>query len=286
MFQNTYFTFNNISSELMDVIACYINTKERQRQYALNRSLISEKNINNPLPYDFGYDTEVLKGELTIAPIDCSAKKSKKKLDTKKLTQIAEWLYQDSYKPLISNDNPDIVYYVKFTDEHQVYLFNDEGYITLSFICNAPWAWTKLYAHEFDLRNHDFTAAPFEFEIENAGNYDNYNGLEAEIELYKSGSNILPDDISIRNTRNTLPQNSFRLTNSVNSRNVARYRFLDGENIYIHMGKRLVESDNAYVSSRLYNCNKQWIRLEKGKNTIEIYGRCRIKIYCQYPVLI
>ncbi len=456
MFQNTYFTFDGVSSEMMEVIACSIETGLTERQYGINRSVIAEKNINNPLPYDFGYEMERLQGKLTIMRYSCDGKNNHS-LDAKKLSELSRWLYQKEYKPLISNDNPDIVYYVKFTDQHQLSLVrNQQGYIELSFECNAPWAWTKPYQKEFDLRIKSYytsiecdkipvsktligsqfylkndkytdigsiefggiiwlfvdknetekhiTLAPgrvyqletlssapyddntsygrivvlneadtFEFDLEEIANCEWYNGLEFEVEfdseereyytasecskipesyalansrfylkndtesdigsiefngirwlfvrkendgvpvtiapgmicrleaqpqadLTKLGRLIIleeigyyfrPNPVSIRNTRNTAEQDAFQI-NSVKLNNsvIKKYALTNNEIIHIHMGKQEVRSSNENISSRIQNCNRKWMRLEHGNNTIKVTGECLLRVRCQYPAVI
>ena len=150
-FQETYFTYDGISSKEFGVIIARTDNSMFSREFGLNRDIISEQTNHNPIPFNFGYTTEPLSGKITIAGRD-------NKLDTKRLSQIAKWLYKDDYKPLISNDNPDVVYYVKFTDQADLSLGNaDEGYIALSFIANAPWGWTKPYIKTVDLRKNEGT---------------------------------------------------------------------------------------------------------------------------------
>lgn len=144
------------------------------RDFGVNRDIISEQANHNPIPFNFGYTSEPLSGKITIAGRN-------NKLDTKRLSQIAKWLYKDDYKPLISNDNPDIVYYIKFTDQADLSLGNaDEGYISLSFVANAPWGWSKPYTKTVDLRKNEGIAT---VDVYNTGNYYDYNGLEIETEL-------------------------------------------------------------------------------------------------------
>lgn len=183
-FQETYFTYDGISSKEFGVIIARTDNSMFSREFGLNRDIISEQTNHNPIPFNFGYTTEPLSGKITIAGRD-------NKLDTKRLSQIAKWLYKDDYKPLISNDNPDVVYYVKFTDQADLSLGNaDEGYIALSFIANAPWGWTKPYIKTVDLRKNEGTTT---VDIYNTGNYYDYNGLEIELELYNRG---IPNEYS------------------------------------------------------------------------------------------
>ncbi len=290
MFRDTYFTFDGVSSEMMEVIACRIDTGMAERQYGLNRSIITEKNINNPLTYDFGYETERLKGELTIMRYSCNDSNNHS-LDAKKLSHLSRWLYQDDFKPLISNENPDIVYYVKFTDQHQIAAGADSnGYITLSFECNAPWAWTKPYQKEFDLRvrKNDTPLSCFEFDLKGMGNCEIYNGLEMEFELSTTqygGKTVSP--VSVCNTRSTRYEDRFEINNVyLNNEIIKKYELKNEENIYVHMGKHEVRSDNDGIPSRILNCNKKWIRLEHGVNRIRVEGACFLRIRCQYPALI
>lgn len=216
MFQSTYFTFNDVSSELMGVAHCFVDNSIFSRPFGINRKIVADEIPNNPIPFDFGYETEVLSGTLCLFSCD-------EPFTTRRLIEIARWLYRDDYCELISNDNPDVIYYVKFTDQHELFLgAGDEGYINLSFVCNAPWGWSRPYEKIFDLRRN---IKPFRFNIDNYNNYGSYNGLEIEVKTTENSNPYIPDVI-ISNDDYILHENEYNnkpLVTYTDSNGTTRY---------------------------------------------------------------
>lgn len=243
------------------------------RSFGSKRTLITEQNPHNPLSFDYGYNSDPIKGEILIAGKETA-------LNAHKLSDIAAWLYQDDYKPFISNDNPDILYYIKFVDEHELFLgSNDQGYITLSFISNAPWAWGREFEYTVDLRKTGET----EIIIDNISNEKNYNGLFVSIEYYRYNN----EPYTICNLRNTKIDNAFILDDLyIENKKIDKYSILDGETIQIHMGYQDVVSDNPLLPSRMINCNRKWVNLLYGENTLRLTGHGIFTIKCQFPLIV
>lgn len=298
MFQEAFFTFDGRSSDEFGVILARTDSGMPNRPFGMNREVISEQTTDSPFLFDFGFNKETLQGEMTIAGRDT-------RLDSTRLSRIAKWLYQDDYKPLISNDYPDVILYVKFVNEHDIYFgMNDEGYITLSFIANSPWAWTRPYDQTFDLRrpNSSNTDNELEVVIDNGGNETSYNGMtvymtlpESKVEKKVKGEaarTITPrfsEKYSICNLRNSSETDAFVISDYyVGDKKVNGYELRRGETIYIDMGKGVVESDgvNDPRPNRIANCNKKWITLMQGENRLRLKGNAKFTIHCQFPVLI
>lgn len=255
------------------------------RTFAARRDVITESVQHNPLPFDFGFSKETLQGSILIAGKETT-------LDARKLSKIATWLYKDEYKPLISNENPDIIFYVKFVSEQELYLgAHDQGYISLSFIANAPWGWSRSYERTVDLRKTGET----EIVVSNVGNDIDYNGLTVDIEL--PSDITLPDgtvtkfevspQYTICNTRTTKPDDAFAITDYyIADKKIEKYALTKGETFHINMENKTVESDNLQSPHRLVNCNKKWVKLLQGENTLKLTGNGIFTVRCQYPVLI
>lgn len=285
MFQESYFTFDGISSDEFGVILARTDNDMFSRTFAKRRDVIVEKVQHNPLPFDFGFNEETLEGNILIAGRET-------KLDAHKLSKIAAWLYKEDYKPLISNENPDIVFYVKFINEQELYLgAQDQGYITLSFVANAPWGWSRQYEHTVDLRKTGET----EIVVNNIGNASDYNGLTIDIEL--PSDITLPDgevvefelspSYTICNTRTTKPKDAFTITDYyISNKKIEKYSLVKGETLHIDMENKTVESDNSLAPHRLVNCNKKWIKLMYGENRLRLTGYGIFTIRCQYPIVI
>lgn len=285
MFQETYFTFDGISSDEFGVIAARTDNNMFSRTFATKREVNTEKVQHNPLPFDFGFNKETLQGNIMIAGKET-------KLDAHKLSKIASWLYKDEYKPLISNENPDIVFYVKFINEQELYLGSqDQGYITLSFVANAPWGWSRPYEHTVDLRKTGET----EIVVNNIGNESDYNGLTVDIELpsditLPNGNTVefeLSSLYTICNTRTTKSDDAFTITDYyIGDKKISKYSLIKGETLHIDMEQKKIESDNPNASVRLVNCNKKWVKLLQGENTLKLTGNGIFTVRCQYPIVI
>lgn len=285
MFQESYFTFDGISSESLGVIAARTDNNMFSRTFAKRRDIITEKVQHNPLPFDFGFDTDTLQGSITIAGRETA-------LDAHKLAKIASWLYQDEYKPLISDDNPDIIFYVKFMDEQELYLgAHDQGYITLSFTANAPWGWSRPYEYTVDLRKK----SEAEITVNNVGNANDYNGLSVDIAMPTGDENgkgatqiAISDEYTIRNIRNTKADDAFILNKNytIDTNVIEKYNLKYGETIHIDMQNKRVESDDTYAPVKLKNCNKKWVKLVEGRNQLSLKGNGIFTVRCQYPIVI
>lgn len=67
MFQESYFTFDGISSDEFGVILARTDNDMLSRTFAKRRDVIVEKVQHNPLPFDFGFNEETLEGNILIA---------------------------------------------------------------------------------------------------------------------------------------------------------------------------------------------------------------------------
>lgn len=278
MFQETYFTFDDISSETFGLICARTENGMFSRSFGVNRDIITERVQHNPLNFDFGYTKESFQGEILIAGRNTV-------LSPKLLSEIAGWLYKDDYKPLVSNEYPDIIYYVKFNDEGELYLgSNDNGYITLSFTANAPWGWSRPYERTFNLN----ITGEADVVIDNMSDINDYNGLTVCIECPPNNKNIdISGGYSICNTRNTNESDAFVIGDyCVGKKAIDRYSLQKGETIYIDMGRKMVESDNDIVPNRVINCNKKWVHLSQGQNILKLKGHGIFTIKFQCPVII
>ena len=61
--------------------------------------------------------------------------------------QVARWLYQPYYKPLIFDSNPSKVYYA-ILEQANIAHNGKEGVITVNVRCDAPYGYTPMYTEE------------------------------------------------------------------------------------------------------------------------------------------
>lgn len=64
-----------------------------------------------------------------------------------RLREVARWLMQDYYKPFYFLNNPNRVFYAMVDgDSNLLHNGLKQGYITLNFRCDSPYAYTQQYA--------------------------------------------------------------------------------------------------------------------------------------------
>lgn len=270
--KETYFKFNGRNSQEFGLKICH-DEGIFERQFGPNRKLNTETIPGSPLPYAFGFEHELLSGEIQML--------SEHPWTLYREREICNWLFQDNFGEFISLDNPDIVYYVIFIEDGQMSLgTNRTGYFTVNFTCDAPWGWSKPLVQQYELKD----SSPFRFTVDNIGNVPGYNALEIELKL-PDASELCTGDYRIRNTRNTAPDDketirAFQLKSTDNR------SLLEGETICVHMGRDRVLSDNPDRQSRFANCNRKFVRLEQGPNILEVSGGpVKLTVRCQYPIL-
>lgn len=302
LFEGYSFTFNGRSSNEYGLFLCRASSSPFSRPFGLNRKVNKIDSGCSPLPYLMNTESSVLENSITLG--------SRHTLSTAELREIADWLYLEDYAPFTAGDNPDIVYQLLFTDEGELFQFVNGGYITISFMCNAPWAWTKPLMKTYDLR---YNTGTYLFTIENLSNDKIYNPLEVELYIPKFGTNgstyderlsdypamrangeLIDDspviamdtyEITIHNLRNTRPDNALKISSCPDS-TPFNAPLIMGETLHIKMQDGQIESDQTSIVSRLENCNLNWVKLERGINTIAVTGRCILTVKCQSPVII
>ncbi|WP_164509086.1 phage tail domain-containing protein [Clostridium rectalis] len=209
--------------------------------------------------YSYGFNTDPLKFKITLAKIT----DDDLLWDYKTRKDVVKWLFQDDYKPFISLDNPEVIYYCKLIgDARRFDTGAMQGYITLTMECNSPYAYspTYIYTWDFSISNSNI------LEIENLSNVKKYYYPEIEIEMVGDTS------IEIENLSNA--GEIFKIDNLIKN-----------EIIYVDNNMQRIKSNlpNTY---RLDNFNKNWIRLVRGYNLLEIRGDVRVSIRCCYPIAI
>lgn len=254
MFINDAFTYNGISSSTYNMYLIRNDNNYIQIPFGVKRTVITEKAINNPKPYFFGVNEEVLKFRVKIGF------EGEWTDDIRK--DVANWLFQDEYKPFISPDNTDIIYYCMPVGDASLYLtYLSQGYVELEFECNSPYAYSPVQEQIFDL---SAIAVPTQITLSNNSNIAKYYYPEIEIVKIETG------DVSLKNISNNNIE--FKFTGLQNNETV----YVDNDR------KRIITS---LIGVYRYSAfNKNWLMLVSGENTIEVTGKCRITVRSQFPI--
>lgn len=251
MYLKTGFSYNGVHSSEFDLLAVRTDNGMIEFPFGVSRDIIEEK-INKRNPYFFGIEEQ---------PLEFTIELSKEGgIDYNLRTKIVKWLFTDTYKPLVFDDNDFIIYYaIAIGEPTRMDNGIEEGYITINFRCNAPYGYSQ------PVTITELVEGTKIIIINNLSNVlDEYY---PEVEFTLKGNN---KNLTIRNL-------------SDNGREFVFNNLNEGETVYVDNAKKRIVSNlpNIY---RYDNFNKHWLKLMYGKNLLEITGDCEIKFRLQYPI--
>lgn len=251
MIQRLDFVYNNISSVDMGVIQVNLDS-DLFRETFIAPKRINEISIRGrEKPYFLGVERETISFPLTLV--------FKDGFNEDKIRAVANWLDQDFYKPFYFLDNPNKILYAMVT-ENSEFIHNgiSDGYITLNFKCNSPYAYSPLINQLYDFTNN--TSNGTSIKIINNGD------LECKpiivIESLTNNNNIT----IVNNTNNII----FSFTN-----------LNQGEIVVVDNEAETIESSLSYVW-RYDNFNGNFLKLALGINTLTVYGVCKLTFKYQF----
>ena len=226
-----------------------VNTSEsnKTRKIGLTRSLTTEEGIvgNKTIT---GIDETVLTITIIISKFDYNNEPTT--ITDNDLKILTTWLFSPvNYKELMALDEEaDIIYYGMFTDGEQTYLNKlNQGYITLTFELDGNHAYGREKVYEGTVDGTIEIDIPFE------DNIRDYYYPDVEF-------NVTGDSFSIKNI--TMNE-TMEFTNLDDS---CRHGIVYGDGI-MTMVSVTDEEFNLRKKS-----NKKFIRLQNGKNEIQITG--------------
>lgn len=223
--------------------------------FGYRRQIVEESAPYRAKPFFFGLEKEPLEFSISIMPLDVQWTREKR-------LRIVQWLFQDEYKPFISEDAPEVIYYcMPIGDANRFVSGLDQGFATITFRCNSPYAYSPTY-----LRTYLSGQSTNPIEIENLSNVEKFNYPEIEVEL--------------------LSGTKFSLINLTDGGNEFRFTDLDvGERVYVNNeAKQIISSlPNTY---RLGNFNKKWMRLVQGVNRIQVVGDVNVQFRTVFPLAV
>jgi phage-related protein len=240
--------YNGVSSKEMGLCNVNLQTGMLEEGFLPNGSVQSEKVRGNDIPYYTDMDYEPLQFTLNFAFMEG--------FDEDKVIKVAEWLSPRRFAPLIFENKLTHVYHCMPISGQLVHNALRQGYVALSFICNAPWAMTPM--------NESMTLT-----------YPNNasNGSEYILNNYSSGSVMPSIEIQL------LSGNNFKIVNNSNRGAYFEMTGLSvGEKIKVDFRKQNIETS---LSSTYRYQNKtagsQFFSLVQGKNYLTIYGKINIR---------
>jgi hypothetical protein len=203
-------------------------------------------------PYFYGIKNQQYSMNMMFSTLDDN-------ITSAKLQEIANWLFQDSYKEFYSIDNTEKRFWLLATgqtDMNQTII--NEGYFEVSFQSFYPYALTSESTPTYNITSGDTIT------INNPSNVYTYYNPEIEF-VVGSGTST----VSFKNT-------------SDSDRTMVFTDLTEGETIYVDCEKKRIISDS--VNYRYNDFNKVWLRLIQGDNSIQITGNVALTIRTQFPM--
>lgn len=236
IFYSDKFYFDDVYSLDFNIYLVY-ESKELLNKYGISYN----KEDENEITLTFCYATE------NGCPL---------KWDEETLEDVLGWLITDNYKEFISEDDEDIVFFLKGESYEKRFTHDKKGLIDVTFKILSPCGYRKQTAKILSNGNP--------VNIYNPSNIkENYKPV---IEL----SNVSSSTVVISNT--SLDKEPFEINN------------LSGKNIFIdNMLGTIVDEDGKNL---IMDSNRKWIELKKGDNYITVEGDSEVTFKSYYPVMV
>lgn len=268
MFYSENFSFDGIDNEEMDIaLVTTTNTDILNQLGTIYIENIKAENTRTDSPYYLFGTKDIEPITLEFAYVDL---KTQVPLvwDEEVLDEVIDWLVTDDFKPFISQDNEELIYYLKATKVFKKFNNEMKGMLEIEFQPYTAYAY-KNYTYELNCEGS------LEYDIKNESTIkDKY--YAPVIEITKT---IDPGDIKIENL--SIPEDKALI---VEHMAVGEKRIIDNYNYTIFDS----EGKNMFFAS-----NRQWLRLvrknknnKQGINKLKITGNCKITIKCNYPKII
>jgi len=253
MLENLHFTYDGKSSRDFGVQLVNPSGGLYKEQFLPNRKIVETKVAGRHSSFFHRVDDDPLSFSLHIYLGEWEKRNN--------LRQISRWLYQDYYKPLIFESNPDVVYYAMIEGKSELThngLFN--GYISLNIRMNSPYCYSIPHEDSFTVNSSK------SMKIYNNGDLP----MRMKMEITKNGNG----NISIVNNRNG---DRFELNNLLNREIV----YVDCPNEYL--SSSLEKSSGRYLVD---NHNDVWLDIEAETDaTLSFNGNFSIKLTYEYAYL-
>lgn len=251
------FSYDGINSYDMGVSLVRSNTDLPNKIYTSGKDILEQFPDKNLYPHFFGVKYQPIDFTITISCVDG-------KMSSDKMYKLANWLFQDEYKPFISADNPSIQYYAMATNASEFFTNgNEEGYFEIEFRCRDGFGWTVPIIDEYDFTG---ISSPQTITLNNSSNVLKYIYPEINFEL--TGANT---DFKLKNLNDGGREFEFIGVDAL-------------DEVYIDNRKKIVIAQNT--ENIFSKFNKKFFRLIKGANNIELEGECIFKIKKEFPVFI
>ena len=256
LFKSFGFSYNGKHSSQYSLRISKIGANDSTSMFGIQRSLTTENNgafmsgLSNTTYNNTSFEIQLVKtdGDYVIP------------FDKDELFEIIEWLFQEDFKPFISDDNRDIVYYAMATGGSKYENALKQGYLSITFQLNAPCGFTAIQT------NPMYIQGEHTFELFNKSNLETWNYPDVEFKL--------------------ITGESIEIENLTTGETMAFSGLKEGVEVYCYnedLKQLQCTSDTSYNVRPKFN--KQWLRLAKGRNVIQIRAKnAQVRIIGQSKV--
>lgn len=241
MRESLHFTFNNISSEDMGVVIASPNGGLFQETFLPTRRIV-ETSVTNKR-YFKRVESEPLSFSLTFFIAEWH--------DRDNLRQIARWLFQDYYKPLWFDSNPERIYYAIIEgDSSLIHNGCKDGYIELNIRCSSEYSYSPV----------QFASA---------------SSSDGQIVIYNEG------DLTIRpkaRIKKSPTDGDIEIRNTTTNQTIKFTDIQRDEEIFIDFENEEIVSSLQYLNIyRFGNHNNEWLEFIIDENNLEFIGDFEIE---------
>lgn len=266
--ESQFFTYDGIKSSDMNLHIMKIDYNGFiETPYTSSVDIKEEKLAKRHTPYFYGVERDNL--EFTVQLVLMDKYNQPKRWTPQERYNVARWLFHDEYKEFISSDDIGKRYYCIATSDSDLNLINTQGYMEVTFTCNAPYGFSPIYIESFDLTENTNKTI---IEIENRSNIIKRYRPKLEIEYPNIGGFPETTNITLKNLSDG--GREFKLTD-VKKGEI--YSF-DNEN-------RIIKSSRQVNLNPLTHFNRNWLELVYGVNRIEIDAKVRLWFKLHYPII-
>lgn len=256
MFISDKFIFDGVHSDEMGVSLITLDSNMfNVYGFDFNEDISADK-IGKDMSHFTVTDGEISEIELNIALVD--NKNNPMIWDDDSIMEVTDWLITDKFVEFISEDNYDLIYYLKTKKITKNFTHDKKGYLQVALQPFSNSAYTK-YEKKYTPKDNG------EIVLENISNLKSMYSPIIEIKNLEDSLNI----ITIQNENQD--GEPFVIDG------------LDNDEI-VTIDSLMGTVFNDFKENKIMNCNRRWIRLKRGKNKIFITGNVEVTFKCQFPV--
>ena len=258
MFVNTTFSYNNISSDSMGVMLIHESSEASLVQkFSPDKATYKDRpRYKDAKTYFYGSDKQILILTIKVMKIDNTPMTEEDRVD------LMGWLCPDSqFHAFISDDFPDLEFWIQFTKSSFTNYFSNQGFYTLDAESFLPYALCPIP----DITRGDLIT----------------NTTSTMINI-PNNSNVVP--LYMPYMQFTMAgDTTFKIINHSNNNSIFQFTGL-GTTETICVNNETNEIISSTGNERISAFNLGFLQLVQGMNQLEIFGRCTLTFKMSFPM--